>query len=59
MAKRNSVERKHMLAKRREEQLSRKPRYQHKETAKNESYIAKRKQLGQESTALLGVTCFG
>ena len=59
MPKRNSVERKHMLAKRREEQLSRKPTYPHKETAKNESYIAKRKKLGDEATAVLGVTCFG
>lgn len=29
------------------------------DTEKNLSYVQKRKQLGEEATAKLGVTCFG
>jgi hypothetical protein len=34
-------------------------RRRHEDTEKNLSYIEKRKKLGEEMTAKLGVTCFG
>lgn len=34
-------------------------RRRYADTAKNLSYVEKRKNLGEEMTAKLGVTCFG